>query len=449
MKGPQIAASLPPKPGPAREKAILDLVKDGRAILKWAPIKVDMGPYRATFHVTAEPLMLGERWDDAFYPGVTATTMQQIADYYNAALLTPKLVDEIWKQAAVRIDPFVAMTATQQDLLRMADTATFLKHSDAIKNRIRTAKQTYATWGASPLVSNIGKYWTVSAFTSNKGKGPEGFVASENYGFFSTKKGARRSVTLIPDTDVVQTPGHRHDYAHSDYSQVVMLVSRTVELCGPTAVSGFGDSYYNCKDGSPCETPSGPGVIKCIDLYELLNDPKLAGLASHEGTINGRLPLVPFEKPESCALVALAGLGEYSPQAASFGANICGKEPPPPGPIGRGAPAGGGGGQYVPPTTGSIPRRTRPGEKGPDVKRWQAFLIAQGYNVGPAGADGDHGDKTEAASLDWERRQAGKVPGDDVESGDDGGAVSIAIGVGIVALGIGVGYLGTTLVGKG
>jgi len=443
MKGNQIIASLPPKAGPAREKAILDFVKDGRAILKWAPIKVDMGAYRATFHVTAEPLMLGQTWEDGFYPGVTPTTMQQIADYYNAALLTPKLVDEIWKQAAVRIDPFVAMTGTQEDLLRMADTATFMKHTNVIKSRIRPAKQTYAAWGGSPLVANIGKYWTVSAFTSKKGKGPQGFVASENYGFFSSKKGARRSVTLIPDVDVVQTPGHRHDYAHSDYSQLVMLVSRTVELCGPTAVSGFGDSYYNCKDGNSCQAPSGPGVVRCIDLYDLLNDPKLAGLASHEGTINARLPLVPYEKPQSCALVALAGLGQYAPEAAAFGANICGKEPPPPGPVGRGA----SGSQYVPPPSG-VPRRTRLGEKGEDVRRWQTFLISQGYSLSP---DGDHGKRTEDASLDWERRTAGKGPAVSPEDGSDEGATdatNITLGIGVLVVGLGAGFLGATLIGR-
>jgi|GEM_PF-2075873 len=60
----------------------------------------------------------------------------------------------------------------------------------------------------------------------------------------------------------------------------------------------------------------------------------------------------------------------------------------------------------APAATPSAPPRTKLGEKGPQVKAWQGFLIAKGYNLGPGGADGDHGQKTEEASLDWEKKQS-------------------------------------------
>ena len=57
------------------------------------------------------------------------------------------------------------------------------------------------------------------------------------------------------------------------------------------------------------------------------------------------------------------------------------------------------------------PPRTKKGDKGPAVKAWQVFLISQGYDLGAGGADGDHGDKTEYASLDWESKQAQAAKG--------------------------------------
>lgn len=48
------------------------------------------------------------------------------------------------------------------------------------------------------------------------------------------------------------------------------------------------------------------------------------------------------------------------------------------------------------------PARTGQGQKGAAVRCWQQFLISKGFNVGPAGADGDHGEKTETASKAYE-----------------------------------------------
>lgn len=56
--------------------------------------------------------------------------------------------------------------------------------------------------------------------------------------------------------------------------------------------------------------------------------------------------------------------------------------------------------------TASTPKRTAYGDKGPAVKAWQEFLIANGF--APGTADGVHGPKTEAASvayLNWQTAQ--------------------------------------------
>ena len=428
--GSSIASQLPQKPGTAREDAILDLVRSGNVVVQWVPLTVDVGGVRATFQVTAEPLMLGSSSADGFYPGVTASTLQKIADFYDATLLTPKLVDEIWRQAQVRVDPFIGMANSEASVRTMADTSTFVRHTDAIRAKIPSGV------GSGKLLANIGKYWVVSAWTSRRLgiKGAPSIPSSENYGFFSSAPGVVRSVARLPGVNVVQTPGHAHDYNHSDYSQVVMLVKRDVTVCEPAAVSGLG----GCWQGSGCDAPGGPGRTRCLDIYDLANDPELAKLVSHEGTINMRLPGVPY---------------------------VGSRTPPEPGPIGRGA-----GGPVTPPgpstpvssppkqtptsppktpketpvpsPKGGVPRRTKQGERGADVVAWQKYLISQGFDLAPYGADGDHGQKTEQASLEWEKRQ-GKGSSVAVASlfGSRGGMPDKGLALVVAAAGASVGWL--------
>lgn len=52
------------------------------------------------------------------------------------------------------------------------------------------------------------------------------------------------------------------------------------------------------------------------------------------------------------------------------------------------------------------PRITRRGEQGPDVVAWQEWLEDHGYKLPRWGADGDHGDETEAATQLWLKNHA-------------------------------------------
>lgn len=386
MKGNEIAAKLPPKHGKDRESMVLDFVKKGNVVLRWTPIKIYHEGKKYTFFVTAEPLMLGETWEDGFYPGVSAITMQKIADHYNAALLTPKLVDEIWNQAKFRVDPIVGWFALQQSGLpksaTMVDTQTMVLHSELVKKRIAAAREKKGK--RAPLISNIGKYWVVNSQTSRRIKSREDKSADAaiNYGWHKAAKGVfARTATLQPNVDIWQTPGAEHPLSHSDYSQLVMLVSRSVRVCEPSGLSGFGAAGYNCKDGSNCKIKDVPGKTRCVDIYDLAQDPKLAKIVSHEGTINMRIPSVPYEAPTECAVQSLAGdnpdwieyeddpdekefpltgFGE-SPYVAmgprpAFGADLCGKPPPAPRTVGAGAPPPGKAPTSIPPRRGPLDR---------------------------------------------------------------------------------------------
>lgn len=57
----------------------------------------------------------------------------------------------------------------------------------------------------------------------------------------------------------------------------------------------------------------------------------------------------------------------------------------------------------------STPARTQEGQSGQAVFCWQRFLMAQGLNLAPYGADGQHGPITEAASKEFEARQGKKL----------------------------------------
>lgn len=278
MKGPQVIASLPPGPTEDREQAILRLVKDGNIVVQWVPITVDHGGVRATFFVTSEPIMFGETWEDAVYLPVKPRTMQTIADWFGASLLTPKLVDEIWRSAEIRVDPFIATPAGAG----MTSTSRSAEYTALTKAKTRAARA--ASKSDAPLTANIGKYWTSSTFTaSNPSK-------AENYGFFASGQ-TRGTVSNLPGVNVVQTVGHAHNLEHTDYSQLIMLVSRKVLVCMPGDVAGLGAGA--CPTGPTCDAPGGRGRSKCVDIEDLARDAQLWPLVKHDGPSSLRLPAVP------------------------------------------------------------------------------------------------------------------------------------------------------------
>ena len=363
MKGNEIASRLPAKHGSAREEMILDFVRQGHVVVRWTPVSLFRDGKKYTFYVTAEPLMLGETWEDGFYPGMSAITMQKIADLFNSSLLTPKLVDEIWNDADFRIDPIISFPGIQAAGLpksgTMVDIATMVIHSQLVKKRIDDARKKAGKF--PPLIANIGKYWVVNSQTSQRQKSRENKNADAgiNYGWHRAAKGVSgRTATGQPNTDIWQPPGYEHPLSHSDYSQLCMLVSRAVRVCEPAALSGLGaDLFYKCKDGKKCKVKGLPGRTRCMDIYDLAQDKTLAKLVSHEGTINMRIPSVPWEKPSSCPLIDLAegrteeGIagvdGPLTPYAMmgvagfrSFGEeDLCTKPPPAPTTIGKGNPS--------------------------------------------------------------------------------------------------------------
>jgi hypothetical protein len=161
----------------------------------WTTITSNYKGRRAQIQVTSDALtILGVRFD------VTAEGAQRIADQLHAILPTPRILQLIWEQAEVRIDPCTLPADAQ-----MASTARMLQHSECVDQRIA---------GRKGMVANEGKHWVLT----NRIAGKENLAA--NYGWFV--KGRRP----------VQTVGTRHDTAHTDYSQILRLVKPIINVDG-------------------------------------------------------------------------------------------------------------------------------------------------------------------------------------------------------------------------
>jgi hypothetical protein len=163
--------------------------------IEWTTITSNYQGRRAQIQVTKDALtVLGVRID------VTADGAQRIADDLHAILPTPRILQLIWEQADVRLEP-----CTLPADAKMATTARMIQHSKCVDDRIA---------GRKGLVANEGKHWVLT----NRIAGKANLAA--NYGWFI--KGRRP----------IQTVGTRHDTAHTDYSQIVRLMKPVIKLDG-------------------------------------------------------------------------------------------------------------------------------------------------------------------------------------------------------------------------
>jgi len=162
---------------------------------EWTTVVSNYKGRRAEIQVSTDALkILGVRVD------VTAEGAQRIADALGTVLPTPRILQLVWEQAAVRIAP-----CNSTPDAKMASTARMLQHSECVDQRIA---------GRTGMVANEGKHWVLS----NRIAGKANLAA--NYGWFI--KGRRP----------VQTVGTRHDTAHTDYSQIVRLVRPAIKVDG-------------------------------------------------------------------------------------------------------------------------------------------------------------------------------------------------------------------------
>lgn len=237
-----MSLDLPPTATPEREQAIRDLVRQGKAEIYWAPVTSDYNGHHAEFQVFADALKLG-----GVRVNVSAETEQILADMLNCMLLTPKLADLIWLQRDITLPPFPRQITSS--------TAAMVEHSAKIEAAVLGNSNPYG------LVCTVGKHWVIDnalGTSPHKAMNYGWHFAGSNYQGLTGEVCA--TLTKDPTTRqylrLIQGRGTAHDMHHVDYSQTCVLVSKDCVV-----------------DGNQMTMP------------ELLKDPNLANLASHQGVM--------------------------------------------------------------------------------------------------------------------------------------------------------------------
>ncbi|RLB63549.1 MAG: hypothetical protein DRI90_06635 [Deltaproteobacteria bacterium] len=207
-----LLAKLPEEHGAARQSLLLGLVR--RQIYdepRWVTLTTRFRGHTAEIEVSADALRLhGIRFD------LTAEGAQQVADMLGTILPTPFILELIWEQADIQLEP-----CTLPADAKMATTTRMIRHSRCVDEKIA---------GRQGLVANVGKHWVLSNRLGEPA-GKRRNVAA-NFGWF---RHGRRPI---------QTVGTVHDTAHTDYSQVVRLIKPMIQVNGhPMHIRHVGSSH--------------------------------------------------------------------------------------------------------------------------------------------------------------------------------------------------------------
>lgn len=233
---------------------VVQLVKEGKGKFEWYEITSEYNDLKLKIKVFRDAMKFNNipamTWDmkpvsDKTYNGVrlpaTAYQLQQIADFVDGMLMTPKVIDMIWLQAGIKFDAVINVNGI------------IVANSDIHKVHQKIESK-FNDDGVS-LISCVGKYWCLINHLNNTTQLRFGNNTACNYGWFA-KYASGPGIT--PGTKCWQRPGFRHDNRHFDPSQTIRVMHRKATLIRP--------------DGSS----------EVIDLHDVAKCKKLAPLITHE-----------------------------------------------------------------------------------------------------------------------------------------------------------------------
>jgi hypothetical protein len=261
-----------PMPSIFTTTQVLDAIRTGAAKPDYARIALSNESHEGEVLMFADALKV-----NGVRTSVSATLQQQIADALGCLLLTPKLADILWQHRTAPLLPITGDVVTRTDEQQSAAIDAALALTSA---------------GDDAIVQTVGKHWVISnTLLSHPGK-------AENYGWHfpgATWAGQSWEAAVTPGLRVVQGQGWAHDPSHLDYSQNCVLVHRACTFDG-----------------------------QARDLAEVLQDPTLAPLVSHEG------PLKVLRQPGTAILACIIPdtFGEHI-AAPPPGAMLCPTPPKP------------------------------------------------------------------------------------------------------------------------
>lgn len=221
-----------------RSAQLVSLFKQGRANMPFTILETSKGPLRARLAVSARAATI-----DGVRVNLSERALQQVADWYGMHLLTPYLVDQIAQRADLKLTPKPQAwyaDGSMGNLRRMFD------YNEIVNQELAGREGT--------LVANEGKDWVIEGFAFT----PAGENKGTNYGWFQ------------PNGKPIQSLGRVHNLDHSDYSQLVRLVSSVASVS-----EDDGKTY---RDATFKELLTSP-VLYPLVSYERLPDARHPGVA--------------------------------------------------------------------------------------------------------------------------------------------------------------------------
>ena len=272
-KGSAFALSIAALPLEEREQKILAEVKAGNVppfLRKLVPVAVSAGTFKASYFVAPDYLAIGSD-DDFFLTPLSPLTAQAIADRLDSILPTPKMVDDIYAAATVKLSP-----APIPPSPAMTSVAVFLRHNEIVR-AVRGEKP------PGPLVAGHKK----DVVIANRLFKTPGKVAI--YGWHK------------PDGKPIQPLYMGHSASHVDYSHGIRLVSRQMMVNG---VATTIEEVLADPDRAPLLSNEGPMPQTRYQRPDSAPSLKAAPGASsgssaamHEETTSARAPTVQFTSP--------------------------------------------------------------------------------------------------------------------------------------------------------
>lgn len=242
-----------PDRGQAREGCVLQAIRDGHFVpIEWQALEIERMGHRGRVWIARDALLVGEP-GDAVRVNVTARTAQEAADLLGSSLPTTFLLDEVSRQCGVKAPPCIQppdpTTRSRRGLSpHMSDLGAMIRHSKDVDQALAKVQQ------LPRIISNVGKHWVLSnRLVNNPGK-------AVNYGWYASGAPYRSASGI----KMWQTTGTAHNIGHTDYSQVLQLVSLTMEADGKEMrlpeVASHPELWCLVSDEGPMRVTRLPGV---------------------------------------------------------------------------------------------------------------------------------------------------------------------------------------------
>lgn len=249
---------------------IVQLIKDGHGKVAWGNMSAEHNGHKLIFSAMLDAVKFDNipalTWDRKPVPGnsntfngvrlaATAQELQEIAYLTGCMLMTPKIVDMIYTEALNTGTHLESVVNVHGQIVAMANINDVHEALETALAKVNGNK--------SGFIECVGKYWVIC---NELLIGKWGARQAANYGWFTKLAGNGPSVTKV--SNIWQTLGIAHDASHQDPSQVIRMVSRMAKLLPANSTTGLWED---------------------VDLVDLLGDPDLAPLISHQGVVKAKV----------------------------------------------------------------------------------------------------------------------------------------------------------------